>query len=195
MLEKTLMAFPEALISVDTFRSGVAAEAIDLGAAMVNDISAGQLDPEMFKLIAERQVPYVAMHMRGNPRTMQQKTEYDDLMKALIYFFSKVAFELKSLGVNDIILDPGFGFSKDLSQNYKLLQQLELLHCLKLPLLVGLSRKSMLYKLLDIEAKEALNATTAAHAFALQKGAQILRVHDVKAALECIRISEEIKGA
>lgn len=195
VLELITKRFPEILISIDTFRSSIASESIAAGACMINDISAGQMDKDMFGTVAGLQVPYLLMHMRGTPQTMQQHTDYNDLVKDIIIYFSEKIFELRKLGLNDLILDPGFGFSKTLEQNYELLGKLELLSCMELPIVAGLSRKSMLYKLLGTNAEHALNATTAANTIALQKGASILRVHDVKEAMETIRIMEKIKEA
>jgi len=191
VLEIAVKEFPEALISIDTFRSHIAKEAIQAGACMINDISGGSLDKDMFTTIAELQVPYILMHMRGNPQNMQQNIQYDNLIKDIIFYFSQKVFELRKLGVNDLILDPGFGFSKTIDQNYELLQKLELFSGMELPLLVGLSRKSMLYKLLDSDADQALNATTAANTISLMKGASILRVHDVGEAVETVKIFEK----
>lgn len=193
VLESIIKRFPEILISVDTFRSRIAEESVAAGACMINDISAGEMDKNMFDTVARLQVPYLLMHMRGTPQTMKQHTDYKDLVKEIIIYFSEKIFELRKLGVNDLILDPGFGFSKTLAQNFELLGKLELLTCMELPILAGLSRKSMLYKLLETNAEQALNATTAANTIALQKGASILRVHDVKEAVETIRIMEKIK--
>ena len=186
MVEK----FPEILISIDTFRSKVAKECVQIGACMVNDISGGTIDTAMFSTIAELQVPYILMHMQGTPQNMQKNTVYDDLVKDIIYFFSEKVQQLNALHVNDIILDVGFGFGKTLEQNYTLLQRLDLFKILELPILAGLSRKSMLYKLLDTTPQEALNGTTAANTIALLNGASILRVHDVKEATEAISIVE-----
>ncbi len=193
VLERVMKQFPDILISIDTFRSNIAAESIAAGACMINDISAGQMDKNMFGTVARLQVPYLLMHMRGTPQTMQQQTDYNDLVKEIIIYFSEKIFELRKLGLNDIVLDPGFGFSKTLKQNYELLAKLDLLSCLELPILAGLSRKSMLYKFLGTNAEQALNATTVANTISLQKGASILRVHDVKEAIETIRIMEKIK--
>ncbi len=192
VLEVLMQEFPDALISIDTFRSRVAREAIDRGACMINDISAGGLDDQMFSTVAQCQVPYIIMHMIGNPRTMQQNVFYKNLIKEIIHYFSQKIFHLRELGINDLIIDPGFGFSKTLDQNFELLQKFELFKSLELPVLAGLSRKSMLYNLLDLKPEQALNATTSAHTIALMKGANILRVHDVKEAMEAIRIVEKI---
>lgn len=192
-LEKIVDEFPQAVLSIDTFRSEIAREAIDKGAAMINDISAGGLDPDMFKVIAGLQVPYIIMHMRGNPQTMARYADYENLLKEVIYYFSEKIFELRQLGVNDIIIDPGYGFSKTMDQNFELLAKSELLNALGVPILTGVSRKSMLYKLLGTSAQEAGNATTCAHTIALLKGTSILRVHDVVEAREAITIVEQIK--
>ncbi len=192
VLELVVKEFPDALISIDTFRSHIAHIAIQSGACMVNDISGGSMDEDMFATIAKLQVPYILMHMVGTPQTMQQNVQYENLIKDIIFYFSKKVFELRKLGVNDLILDPGFGFSKTLDQNFELLQKLELFSGMNLPLLVGLSRKSMLYKLLDLDADRALNATTSVNTIALMKGASILRVHDVQEAMETVSIFEKI---
>jgi dihydropteroate synthase len=185
--------FPEILISVDTFRSEVAEQSVNAGACMINDISAGSMDNKMFEIIAKLQVPYVIMHMVGTPQNMQQNTIYKNLVHDIIFYFSEKVFELRRLGVNDIILDLGFGFSKTMDQNYELLSKLELFNFLDLPILTGLSRKSMLFKLLDIKPEEALNATSVANTIALQKGSSIIRAHDVKEAMETIIIVEKSK--
>lgn len=192
VIQKLTQEFPAIIISVDTFRSRIAQEAIGAGAGLVNDISGGDLDQDMFETIRQLQVPYILMHMVGNPQNMQKNVHYDDLVKDMIHYFSKKIFKLRQLGVNDLIIDPGFGFSKTLDQNFELLQKMELFHTFKLPVLAGLSRKSMLYKLLGTDAKNALNATTVANTIALNKGAGILRVHDVKEANEAIKIFEKM---
>ena len=192
VLQLVINDFPDALISIDTFRSHVASEALLSGACMINDISAGSLDQDMFSIIAKHQVPYIIMHMVGTPQTMQQNVHYENLIKDIIFYFSQKVFELRKLGVNDIILDPGFGFSKTLDQNFELLQKLELFSGMGLPVLAGLSRKSMLYKLFDLDANRALNATTSANTIALLKGANILRVHDVQEAVETVGIFEKM---
>lgn len=188
-LEAILKHFPETLISIDTFRSGLAAKAIDLGACMINDISAGNLDKNMFHTVASRQVPYVAMHMPGTPGTMLKMTHYDDLVTDLVYFFSKKISELRELHINDIIIDVGFGFGKTLEQNYTLLKKLEVFHMLGVPILTGISRKSMVYKIIGTDPEQALNGTTVANTLALLKGSNILRVHDVKEAVEAVKIT------
>lgn len=187
---KLLVAhFPEILLSVDTFRSKVAKECIEAGAAIINDISGGNADPNMFTTAVELQVPYIIMHMQGTPQNMQDNPQYNNITEDLILDFSKKTSELKKMGLNDIIIDLGFGFGKTVSHNYELLRNLDLFHSLEYPILTGISRKSMLYKPLDISAKEALNATTYANTIALQKGSQILRVHDVKEAQEIIALN------
>ncbi|MCF6351196.1 MAG: dihydropteroate synthase [Flavobacteriaceae bacterium] len=186
--------FPKVLISIDTFRSKVASKCLDLGACMINDISGGNLDKNMFTVIAKYQVPYVLMHMQGNPQNMQQKVTYKDVVQDIIYFFSEKLTKLRKLQINDVILDVGFGFGKTTNQNYEILQKLELFQPFELPILAGLSRKSMLYEFLEEPLDKMLNATSIVNTIALQKGASILRVHDVKEALECIRIIEKTKN-
>ncbi|MBQ4914311.1 dihydropteroate synthase [Maribacter sp. MMG018] len=192
VLNLVLKEFPNALLSIDTFKSKVAEEAIQMGAAVINDISSGLLDEDMLTIIAKYNVPYIMMHMRGNPKTMQQHTDYDNLVKDILFFFSQRMDKATSLGIKDIIIDPGFGFSKTLQQNYELLNKLDLLKITDRPILVGVSRKSMIYKLLGTEPEKALNGTTALNMLALEKGANILRVHDVKEAMECIKIHEQL---
>lgn len=185
---------PEALVSVDTFRGDVAKMCVEeYGAALINDISAGDLDANMFSTIAQLQVPYILMHMQGNPQTMQLNPYYDNPVKEVIRYFAEKIENLRALGVKDMIIDPGFGFGKTLRHNYQLLDKLEEFQIFQVPILVGISRKSMIYKLLDETPEEALNGTTAAHAIALMKGAKILRVHDVKAAVETVRIFNALK--
>ena len=190
VIKLLIQEFPKLLISVDTFRSKIANYCINKGACIVNDISAGNLDSDMFSTIAKLQVPYIMMHMQGKPQNMQTKPTYDDVVQEVLYFFSEKINELHSLGVNDIITDVGFGFGKTLDQNYQLLKHLELFKNLDVPTLTGLSRKSMLFKPLKISQNEALNATTSANTIALLNGANILRVHDVKNAFEAIKIVE-----
>ncbi len=180
--------FPGTFISIDTFRSEVARAAVGEGAAMVNDISGGGLDPLMWDTVADLRVPYVLMHMRGDPSTMAGLTQYRHLVKEVLDYFHPRLFQLKQRGVADVIVDPGFGFAKTREQNFQLLTALDQLHITGHPLLVGLSRKSMIWKTLEIEPDAALNGTTALNAIALTKGAQILRVHDVKEAREVIRL-------
>lgn len=192
VIQLLIQHFPEILISVDTFRSEVAKVCIENGAAMINDISAGNLDDKMLDVIAQYQVPYIMMHMRGTPQTMQSLTEYEDIVKEVLLYFSEKVRQARSLGINDLIVDPGFGFAKAIAQNYEVMQKLELFHNLELPLLIGISRKSMIHKTLEITADEALNGTTFLNTIALTKGAQILRVHDVKEAMECVKLYEKL---
>ena len=184
--------FPDILLSIDTFRSEVAKQAIEHGAALINDISAGLLDEKMLETVAKLQVPYIMMHMKGTPKTMQSLANYDDLLKEMNFYFSERVAKARSFGLNDIIIDPGFGFAKTLEQNYELLQNLELLQFHDLPILAGISRKSMIYKTLETSPEHALNGTTFLHAFCLQKGANILRVHDVKEAVECVSLIRQL---
>ncbi|WP_282123867.1 dihydropteroate synthase [Algibacter mikhailovii] len=187
-----LNEFPETLLSIDTFRSQVAKQCIEAGAALINDISAGSLDDKMMPTIANLHVPYIMMHMRGTPQNMQEQTTYANLVKDILFYFSERIKTAKALGIIDLIVDPGFGFAKTLTQNYELLNKLELFKMIETPLLVGVSRKSMIYKTLGITAKEALNGTSILNTIALQKGASILRVHDVKEAMECITLVESL---
>lgn len=184
--------FPDILLSIDTFRSEVAKKAIENGAALINDISAGLLDENMLDTVAKLQVPYIMMHMKGTPKTMQSLANYDDLLKEMNFYFSERIAKARSFGLNDIIIDPGFGFAKTMEQNYELLQNLELLQFHDLPILAGISRKSMIYKALETSPENALNGTTFLHAFCLQKGANILRVHDVKEAVECVSLIRQL---
>lgn len=193
ILELLLKEFPEVLISIDTFRAAVAKAAIDSGATLINDISGGMLDDAMLQTVGELQVPYIMMHMRGTPNTRQQFTQYNDLVGDILYYFSERIATAKTHNIKDIIIDPGFGgFSKTVSQNYELMRKLELFAILELPLLVGISRKSMIYKLLESSPNEALNGTTVLNTIAVQKGAKILRVHDVKEAVETLQILNKI---
>ncbi|WP_265198762.1 dihydropteroate synthase [Aureitalea sp. L0-47] len=194
-IEALIKAYPDALISVDTFRSTVAKSAIEAGACMVNDISGGQLDPEMMQTVAQLQVPYIAMHMRGTPQTMTQFTQYEQVTRDVIHYFSEKIAEANSHGINDVIADPGFGFSKTAVHNFTMLNELELFKKLDVPFLVGISRKSFIYKTLGVSAQEALNGTTALHSISLLKGASILRVHDVKEAVECVSLISELGQA
>ncbi|MEW4923077.1 dihydropteroate synthase [Algibacter sp. 2305UL17-15] len=193
IVELILKQFPDALLSIDTFRSEVAKQCINAGAALINDISAGKLDDRMLKTIAELQVPYIMMHMRGTPKTMQQQTKYDDLVKDILFYFSERISAARDLGIIDIIIDPGFGFAKTLEQNFELLNKLELFKMIEKPLLAGVSRKSMIYKTLETSAKDALNGTTVLNTIGLQKGASILRVHDVKEAMECVKLVKKLE--
>jgi len=188
-----LKKFPDTLISVDTFRCKVAAESIEHGAAMINDISAGNLDEAMFDTVANHQVPYIMMHMKGTPQSMQKQATYDNLINDLRYYFSEKIKETTSKKINDIIIDPGFGFAKTKGQNYTLLNHLDMFQTFGLPILIGLSRKSMIYKVLESSPQEALNGTTALHTVALLKGANIIRAHDVKEAVECVKLVTALK--
>lgn len=184
--------FPEILISVDTFRSEVAKVAVESGADLINDISAGNLDSKMLETVAHLGVPYIAMHMRGTPQTMQEETAYQDLVPEILYYFSEKLEVFRKLGIKDVIIDPGFGFAKTREQNFQLLRDLKSFQRLGLPILAGVSRKSMIYKTLQISASEALNGTTALNMFALLQGANILRVHDVKEAKETVTLFEQL---
>lgn len=186
--------FPDAMMSIDTFRASVADMAIQNGAAIINDISAGLLDRKMLEVIANANVPYIMMHMRGTPQTMTTLTNYDDIVKEMIFYFSERISAARSFGINDLIVDPGFGFSKTLGQNYEVLQKLELFQMLDVPVLSAISRKSMIYKVLDTNAEEALNGTTVLNTISLLKGAKILRVHDVKEAQECVILFNQIQN-
>ena len=192
VVELLVNTFPEILISVDTFRSKVAENAIEAGAALINDISAGSLDENMVQTVAKLQVPYIMMHMKGTPNTMQSLTQYDDILQEIMFYFAEKIQLARSFGVNDLIIDPGYGFAKTTEQNFELMHKSEILKHLKLPILVGISRKSMIYKTLKNTAQEALNGSTALNAFALMKGASILRVHDVKEAIETITLYEAL---
>ena len=186
--------FPDAILSIDTFRAEVAKAAINEGAHIINDISGGSLDTEMFRTIAALKVPYILMHMRGTPQDMKKLTDYEDIFGDIQKYFGRKLNELKSLGVNDVILDPGFGFAKTIDQNFQLLNDFERFKLLGLPVLAGISRKSMIWKTLGIGSEEALNGTTVLNTVALMKGADILRVHDVKAAKEAVILRGEVKG-
>lgn len=192
VLKSLIKEFPEAILSIDTFRAAIAQLAIEEGAHIINDISAGELDPDMFQTVGSLKVPYILMHMKGTPQTMASNTDYDDITVEVNRYFAHKIAELNQLGIVDIIVDPGFGFAKTLDQNYELLKNLDFLKMTGFPVLAGLSRKSMIYNLLDTDASGALNGTTAAHVIALLKGANILRVHDVKAAAEAVRIVEKV---
>lgn len=194
VVESLTKTFPEAIISIDTFRAKVAEETIAVGAHIVNDISAGNLDEQMFETVAKLQVPYIMMHMQGTPQNMQQNPTYNNVLLEVIDNLSKRVAALKALHVHDVIIDPGFGFGKTIGHNYELLRQMEAFKIFKLPVLAGFSRKGMIYKTLGITATEALNGTSVLNTIALQKGAGILRVHDVKEAIECVRLVEKLKG-
>jgi dihydropteroate synthase len=190
VVEAIVKKFPEAVLSIDTFRAPVAEAAINAGAHIINDISGGQLDEDMFATVARLQVPYILMHMKGNPKTMNQLAVYDDVFTEVYDYFADKHYRLKQLGVHDIVIDPGFGFAKRPEHSYMLMNRMQDLKMLGLPILAGISRKKMIYGLLNITAAEALNGTTALNTIALTKGANILRVHDVKEAVEAVKIWE-----
>ena len=187
-IENIIKEFPKACISIDTFRSQVAKSAVEAGASIINDISGGNLDKKMFETVADLNVPYILMHSKGNPQTMQQLTDYQDIVLEMITYFEQKIYQLNQLGVKDIIIDAGFGFAKTMEQNYFVLKNMEEFKILDRPILVGISRKSMIWKKLQISPEKSLNATTALNTFALGKGANILRVHDVKEAVEILNI-------
>ena len=187
--------FPGAIISVDTFRSEVARHAVDAGADMINDVSGGGLDEKMFGTVAELKVPYVLMHMKGTPQTMKSMTQYEHLLAEMLQYYHERVQVLRSLGVEEIIIDPGFGFAKNIDQNYYLLKNASYFRSLGLPLLIGISRKSMIFKVLGTEPSEAVNGTSVLNTHAILEGASILRVHDVREAMECIRLTEKLKKA
>ncbi len=192
VVKALIKEFPKAILSIDTFRSSVAQECLNNGAALINDISAGSLDEKMMEVIASNKVPYIMMHLRGTPQTMQNQTNYEHLINEILTYFSDKINKARSLGINDLIIDPGFGFAKTTDQNYEILSNLELFKVLELPILAGISRKSMIYKTLDINAEEALNGTTVLNTIAITKGASIIRVHDVKQAMECVKLCEKL---
>ncbi|HRJ81833.1 MAG TPA: dihydropteroate synthase [Cyclobacteriaceae bacterium] len=187
--------FPEAILSIDTFRSGIARKAVLLGADMINDISGGDLDADMFNTVAQLQVPYCCMHMKGNPETMNNLTQYSNLMHEIITYFHQKVAALQQAGVKDSIIDPGFGFAKTVEQNFQLMNNLHALKILEKPLMVGISRKSMIWKTLQSTPEHALNGTTALNMVALMKGASILRVHDVKEAAEAVKLFTHLTQA
>ena len=193
IVKSLVETFPNIVLSVDTFRAQVAKASVENGVAMVNDIAAGLLDDKMLETVAELKVPYIMMHMRGNPQTMQSLTDYKDIVKEMIFYFSERIQKARSFGISDIVIDPGFGFAKTVEQNYEVLHKMELFEMLELPLLAGVSRKSMIYKVLESSPQEALNGTSVLNTIALQKGAKILRVHDVKEAVECIKLVSKLK--
>lgn len=188
-----LEQFPETLISVDTFRSEVAQAAIENGAALVNDVSGGSLDTDMLRTVASLKVPYIIMHMRGTPKTMNTLTDYDNVSIEVLKYFSERISLARAAGIDDILADPGFGFAKTSAQSFEVLSNLELFQALEVPLCIGVSRKSMIYKSLGISAAESLNGTTVLNTIALSKGASILRVHDVKEAMECVKLFQNLQ--
>jgi dihydropteroate synthase len=193
-IEAIHQRFPESIVSVDTFYSRVATEAVNSGASMVNDISAGQLDDKMLATVAALNVPYVAMHMKGNPKTMHQETNYENLLREILDFFIQKKEQCRQSGISDLIIDPGFGFAKTIIQNFELLKNLSVFKMLDCPILVGLSRKSTIYKTLNISAEEALNGTTVLNTIALMNGANIIRVHDVKEAKQLVKLFTEVSS-
>jgi len=195
IIEKIHKTFPETIISIDTYRHGVAKKAVAAGAAMVNDISGGNLDAKMLKTVGALGVPYVAMHMQGTPQNMQDKPSYDTILTDIRSFFASKVDEAHKAGIYDIIIDPGFGFGKTLEHNYSLLKNLSSIQMDGIPMLIGVSRKSMIHKLLQIEVADALNGTSVLNTVALQQGAQILRVHDVKEAHQAVQLIEKLKYA
>ena len=187
-VQQLVAAFPNIILSIDTFRAEVAKQALENGAAIINDVSAGLLDEQMMQVVGAFKVPYIMMHMKGTPQNMQQFTDYEDVMHDMIYYFSERIAMAKSHGIVDVIVDPGFGFSKTLDQNYEVLQKLDLLQNLDVPVLSALSRKSMIYKFFQTTPQEALNGTSVLNTISLMKGANLLRVHDVKEAVECVKL-------
>ncbi len=193
-IEFIVNKFPKATISVDTFRASIAEKSIDMGVHMINDISGGQLDDSMLAVVANKGIPYIAMHMIGRPQTMQQYTQYDNIVSDVVREVSELKNKAIKAGIMDVIVDPGFGFSKNIDQNFELLNRLDRFKLLDSPILVGISRKSMIYKSLHTTPEKALNGTTALHMVALDRGANILRVHDVKEAVECVVLHKKLKG-
>lgn len=192
-IEAIIKRFPECILSIDTFRSEVAKQAIESGALMVNDISGGALDSEMFALVARHHVPYILMHMKGTPQTMKSMAEYENLISEILDYFHSKIDQLQQLGVADIMIDPGFGFAKTITHNFELLKHLELLKVLNQPMVIGLSRKSMIWKTLNTDPQNALNGTTVLNTIALLKGASILRIHDVKEAVEAVKLTNFVR--
>ena len=188
VIDSILTTYPQTIISIDTYHSEVALAAIKAGASIVNDISAGSLDPEMIHCVSSLKVPYICMHMKGSPEHMQNNPTYDDLIKEVLDFFIDKIEQCKKAGIKDIIIDPGFGFGKTIQQNFILLKQLSVFKILDKPILAGLSRKSMVYKTLNVDVTAALNGSTVLHTIALQQGASILRVHDVKEAIQAVKL-------
>lgn len=194
-LQLLRMEFPEVLISIDTFRSEIARMAVDEGADMINDISGGTMDAEMFPTVAKLQVPYVLMHIQGTPQTMQRAPKYQDVVNQVFEQLMLRAERLKNLGLNDLLIDPGFGFGKRVDHNFQLLQHLQTFTCLGYPIMVGFSRKSMINRVLGTRPEKALNGTTVLHTIALMKGASVLRVHDVKEAIQTLKLVEQLQMA
>lgn len=192
VIKQLTTLFPSSILSVDTFRANIAEKSIGCGVDIINDISAGNLDEKMLEVVVRNNCPYIMMHMRGNPQTMQTLNQYKNITKEVIEYFEEKITKLNMLNFEKIIIDPGFGFAKNIEQNFELLTNVDELKILKRPMLIGLSRKSMIYKTLNVNAEEALNGTTALNMIALEKGAKILRVHDVKEAVECVKLWEKL---
>jgi len=192
VIEALAKEFPGTFLSVDTFRSTIAKEAVGAGAALVNDISGGMLDEDMISTVAKLKVPYILMHMKGTPKTMNSLAEYKNVTKEILYYFSERIALARKAGINDIIADPGFGFAKTRAHNFEILNHLDLFKALGVPLLAGISRKSLIYKTLETSPEKALNGTTVLNTIALQKGANMLRVHDVKEAKECVALLQSV---
>ena len=192
MVKKLIAEFPNILLSIDTFRSEVAKQCVENGAALINDISAGEMDVKMMQTAGVLNVPYIMMHMNGTPQNMQKNPIYDNVTQDILYYFSEKIALARSFGINDVLIDPGFGFGKTNTHNFQLLNDLELFKNVELPLLIGLSRKSMIYKTLNTDAQNALNGTTSLNTISLLKGANILRVHDVKEAMECVTLTQNL---
>jgi dihydropteroate synthase len=192
VIDAIIKRFPDCIVSIDTFRAAVANHAIRAGAAIVNDVSAGDDDEDMIKTVSRLQVPYIAMHKKGLPKTMQDQPHYDNVLQEVKLYLENKLRIYRDAGIEDVVLDPGFGFGKTLDDNYHLLKHLDVFHTLNCPILVGISRKSMVWKLLANEPSKALNGSTALHMLALAKGAHFLRVHDVKEAVDCVKIAEEM---
>jgi dihydropteroate synthase len=195
ILEKVLNHFPDALVSIDTFRASIAQEALAYGASMINDISAGKLDDKMLACIADAQVPYIMMHMKGTPQTMKEQCVYENLITEVQFYFSERIAAARALGIRDVLIDLGFGFAKNIQQNYQLLKHLSLFSIHGVPILTGVSRKSMIYKVLENTPQEALNGTSVLNTIALLNGSHLLRVHDVKEANEAIQLVQQLKDS
>lgn len=193
-LKSIIREYPDAIISVDTFRASIAEEVVNEGASLINDISGGELDKRMFETISRLQVPYILMHMKGTVQTMTENSQYEDMLPELIDYFQKKTNILNNLGVKDVIIDPGFGFAKNITRNFELLSRLDELKILERPVLVGISRKSMIWKTLGTDPQGALNGTTVLNTIALMKGANILRVHDVKEAMETVILFNKLEN-
>ncbi len=194
LIEAAVKEFPQIVVSVDTFRSTIAKQAIEAGASIINDVSGGDLDIEMFDTVAQLKVPYILMHMRGTPSTMQKMTKYEHLINDITLELSRKIYRLRDLSVNDIIVDPGLGFAKSIDQNYEILKNLAYFDCLDCPIMIGLSRKSMIFKTLDVNVSDSLNGTTALNMVALMNGANILRVHDVQEAVETVKLFNKLQN-